>query len=52
MSPRSMEHIAGKINATLREWTDYYSAFFKTEQKRRFRSINQHLIRLMMRKPK
>ena len=52
MSPRPMEYIAGKINATVRGWIDYYGAFFKSELKRLFRSINQHLIRWMMRKYK
>ncbi|MXX96218.1 MAG: group II intron reverse transcriptase/maturase [Rhodothermaceae bacterium] len=52
MSPRPMEYIAGKINATVRGWIDYYGAFFKSELRRLFQSINQHLIRWMMRKYK
>jgi len=33
MSPHTMECIAGKINATVRGWIDYYGAFFKSEMK-------------------
>ena len=51
-SPLSMESFAGRINATVRGWVDYYGAFFKSELKRVFRSIDQHLIRWMMRKYK
>ena len=52
LSPLSMESIAGRINATVRGWIDYYGAFFKSELKRVFRSIDEHLIRWMMRKYK
>ena len=52
MSPHTMEHIAGKINATVRGWIDDDGAFFQSELKRLFKSINEHLIRWMMRKHK
>jgi len=52
MSPHTMEYIAGKINAIVRGWIDYYGAFFKSEMKRLLDSINEHLIRWMMRKYK
>ncbi len=52
LSPLSMEHIAGRINAVVRGWIAYYGAFFKSELKKVLRSIDQHLIRWMMRKYK
>ena len=50
MSPYTMEYIAGKINATVRGWIDYYGAFFKSVLKDLLEVINEHLIRWMMRK--
>lgn len=52
MSPHSMEYIAGKINATVSGWIDYYGAFFKSELRWLFENINEHLVRWMMRKYK
>ncbi len=52
MSPFSMAHIASRINAVVRGWIAYYGVFFKSELKKVLRSIDQHLIRWMMRKYK
>ncbi len=52
MSPLSMEQIAGRINAVVRGWITYYGAFFKSELSKVLLSIDEHLIRWMMRKYK
>ncbi len=52
MSPHPITYIAGKINATVRGWIDYYGAFFKSALRRPLEGIDRHLTRWLMRKYK
>ena len=52
LSPLTMEAIAGKINATVRGWIDYYGAFYQSGLRRPLGHIDYHLIKWIMRKYK
>lgn len=52
LNPRTLESIAGKINATVRGWIDCYGACFKSVLRRPLAHIDDHLTRWVMRKYK
>ncbi len=52
LSPLTLESIAGKINATVRGWIDYYGAFYQSGLRRPLGQIDYHLTKWIMRKYK
>ena len=52
LSPYTLEHLAGRINATVRGWIDYYGLYYKSALRRPLEQIDRHLIRWSMRKYK
>ena len=51
-SPLQLADLAGRYNATVRGWINYYGAFRKSALYRSLKSIDYHLVRWAMRKYK